>query len=684
MGFFEKISRSNDKNRNRPQLVNEEVDSVLEDKPKKLFEAFLGSFSGISEYYYIIYENGEYLFKGATLAEKFISSDDERLVTIKKSEDEYNKFIDILKESVSDWDKSYNDLDKSDGTQWHIEFVNRKGRYSGTNLFPDNFESVMEFIRESFGKRDSVDYVDEIKKNISNGFSKISDSILKKEEGSFSNNNLEQSNKSFDNDNSSLVLDNSNISNEFKLDDDVKFEDELTLDKIFGISDSDGIKDNLVRPFEVESNNDGDKFDPDINNIKDEEDSKHEVTNNIASDTGLEGMSVSSDNVIHITEEVSTSQDEVVQDEDEGYVEVKNDVDSGAKDEEEDVNEVSSIEVPEIEKDSIRIGIRNEKSNYVILISHTKDTYEYDLAFGDRNNLDGKVITDISTQILESQYNSFVDRFYNIIEDWNNVYPGYSNVRWSVKVENDVDRLIRGNGGFPKNWNDFIDLLVEYEILFKEKKIIDIEKKKDIDLNDASFVELVESKFEDLFFVDTIIKYFKEELKETDVVAKFCFKDIMKYDDILDEFTRYLIKRTYDLENPIVINGYTAKQISLLNPKFTASGVYTFMKLLRDNKAKAFSIIDSGFVNKDAFSLGFGKDMDDLKEELALKYIKEMEDEVDQEMIKRGLLHIENGEKVAVFGSCNTRWEIEKRLLKERYDIDWKTPAEKNPFIKYD
>lgn len=663
MGFFDKISRSNnDRNKARPQFINEESDTVEEHKAKKLFEAFLGSFSGISEYYYIICENGEYLFKSATLAEKFISSDDERLAVVKKSESEYNSFIDILKESVSDWDKSYNDLLKNDGTQWHIEFINRKGRYSGTNLFPDNFESVMEFIRESFGKKESLDYVDEIKKNITSGFSKISDSILKKDNDYLSN-EKENTDDVIKSEQVLVIEDEEEPSvkdetTEFKEEEPVKFEDELTLSKIFGDFES------------VEKT---------VDEIK--EDNKDVVENEEVSNVNIEEQEEVDSTFDGVGENTLNEADEV-QSEDEGYVEVQTSVDEDNEDD--DINEVSSLELPEIEKDAIRIGIRNEKSNYVFLISHIKDTVEYDLTFGDKNNLDGKAVVDISTKILESQYNSFVDRFYNIIEDWNNVYPGYSNVRWSVKVENDVDRLIRGNGGFPKNWNDFIDLLVEYELLFKEKKISDIKEKKNIDLNDATFVELVESKFEDLYFVDTIIKYFKEELKETDVVAKFCFKDIMKYDDILNEFTNYLFKRTYDLENPIVINGYTAKQISLLNPKFTASGVYTFMKLLRDNKTKAFSIIDSGFANKDAFSLGFGKDMDDLREDLAQKYIKEMEEEVDQEMIKRGLLHVENGEKVPVFGSCNTRWEIEKRLLKERYDIDWKTPAEKNPFIKYD
>jgi hypothetical protein len=29
-------------------------------------------------------------------------------------------------------------------------------------------------------------------------------------------------------------------------------------------------------------------------------------------------------------------------------------------------------------------------------------------------------------------------------------------------------------------------------------------------------------------------------------------------------------------------------------------------------------------------------------------------------------------------------WELKKKLLKERYNIDWKTPAELNPQIRFD
>lgn len=35
-------------------------------------------------------------------------------------------------------------------------------------------------------------------------------------------------------------------------------------------------------------------------------------------------------------------------------------------------------------------------------------------------------------------------------------------------------------------------------------------------------------------------------------------------------------------------------------------------------------------------------------------------------------------------GCCHTLWALQKRILKEKYDITWYTPAELNPDVKFD
>ncbi len=66
------------------------------------------------------------------------------------------------------------------------------------------------------------------------------------------------------------------------------------------------------------------------------------------------------------------------------------------------------------------------------------------------------------------------------------------------------------------------------------------------------------------------------------------------------------------------------------------------------------------------------------------KYLDEIKEEVDAYLIKEGAMTVKNGEKIALPGSCNIRWKLEKKLLKERYGIDWKSPADLNPEMKFD
>lgn len=266
-----------------------------------------------------------------------------------------------------------------------------------------------------------------------------------------------------------------------------------------------------------------------------------------------------------------------------------------------DIYPESNIVLPKITaKKCIRIGIKNNKSNYVMLLNHYKEDNTYDISFADLNDLAGKVISDLSTRIPEKYFVKFIDRLYTIINNWHDNYPGESEIIWSVKIEEDGNnRLISGNGGFPENWDTFVDLLIEYEKIFKNAKKIEIEKIQEMEYNKLTLEEAISKKVKDPFWVQTIIKYFKEDAKMNDFVAKTLFKDLSKYDDILNEFTKYLNQKTYDLENAIEINGYTAKKIHELNPSFEPTGVYTFMELLRTDPKRAEEIIKGGFKNKD-------------------------------------------------------------------------------------
>ena len=63
-------------------------------------------------------------------------------------------------------------------------------------------------------------------------------------------------------------------------------------------------------------------------------------------------------------------------------------------------------------------------------------------------------------------------------------------------------------------------------------------------------------------------------------------------------------------------------------------------------------------------------------------YMKILKPEIIKELRKLDLID-ENGNPKQI-GVCHTEWAITKRLMKERFGIDWKTPAELTPWIDFD
>jgi hypothetical protein len=57
--------------------------------------------------------------------------------------------------------------------------------------------------------------------------------------------------------------------------------------------------------------------------------------------------------------------------------------------------------------------------------------------------------------------------------------------------------------------------------------------------------------------------------------------------------------------------------------------------------------------------------------------IKQADKEAEEKVLK------EFGGK-HMFGECHAIWDETKRILKEKYNIDWKTPAEMNPDVQFD
>ena len=140
------------------------------------------------------------------------------------------------------------------------------------------------------------------------------------------------------------------------------------------------------------------------------------------------------------------------------------------------------------------------------LLSFIKRNNEMQFAYF--NNV--AVITDLDEKfvpISNEKYDEFILRLNNIIKNWNKVYLGQSNNEfWMVSLYNDMHDNFRiiGSGSYPFNWNEYIDLISEYEILYKklfnESKVnFDIDEKFEITKKEADeLINIIDKKIEEL------------------------------------------------------------------------------------------------------------------------------------------------------------------------------------------
>ena len=69
--------------------------------------------------------------------------------------------------------------------------------------------------------------------------------------------------------------------------------------------------------------------------------------------------------------------------------------------------------------------------------------------------------------------------------------------------------------------------------------------------------------------------------------------------------------------------------------------------------------------------------------ELSLKYLlirRKLEKEIDAELEE----YLANNPRGGHWGLCHVYWWIKKDILKEKYNIEWHSPAELNPRVRFD
>ena len=94
---------------------------------------------------------------------------------------------------------------------------------------------------------------------------------------------------------------------------------------------------------------------------------------------------------------------------------------------------------------------------------------------------------------------------------------------------------------------------------------------------------------------EKIEQYLRDERGvASDVVRRRLREKVMKYDDIAEEFGRWLEKREY--ERGVEVEGYTAQGIYELAPQLDGIGVFNFLVTLRDDPEGAKEMVREGFV----------------------------------------------------------------------------------------
>ncbi len=92
-----------------------------------------------------------------------------------------------------------------------------------------------------------------------------------------------------------------------------------------------------------------------------------------------------------------------------------------------------------------------------------------------------------------------------------------------------------------------------------------------------------------------IYNYLIEEKNKVPEVATSLTEKVCKYDDIKNEFLKWLKARNYDFDEPLSVSGYTAKDIVKIAPFLDGIGVFNFMVTLREKPETAAQYIKEGF-----------------------------------------------------------------------------------------
>lgn len=134
----------------------------------------------------------------------------------------------------------------------------------------------------------------------------------------------------------------------------------------------------------------------------------------------------------------------------------------------EENNRMSIYTVPKEEiKKSIEFNLKADGNEIgVILKQYGNKSY---LNYYNKNE---NISKDDVVEILIQEFNKKYDKIIELIKDWKDYYKDINDTPdWTITLNNGENVKIHfGKGAYPENWNKFIDIISECEILYNEYK----------------------------------------------------------------------------------------------------------------------------------------------------------------------------------------------------------------------
>ena len=93
----------------------------------------------------------------------------------------------------------------------------------------------------------------------------------------------------------------------------------------------------------------------------------------------------------------------------------------------------------------------------------------------------------------------------------------------------------------------------------------------------------------------TKIEQFYKDINTPPYIIKMKLKKLENNPDIRDEFEKWITNREYETDNPVIVEGYSAKSLAEISKFLDGEGAFMMLIELRNNPDVAKKRLAAGF-----------------------------------------------------------------------------------------